>query len=78
MLTETAQPIYIEGYHRPDYRDADDSVYDAISDIMSNGRTARLYRSLVRDKKIAVLAERAGIVLRARRSTPSRATRLCR
>jgi predicted Zn-dependent peptidase len=58
VLTEAAQPIYIEGYHRPDYRDPDDSVYDAISDIMSNGRTSRLYRSLVRDKKIA--ADSAG------------------
>jgi predicted Zn-dependent peptidase len=53
LLKETAQPIYVEGYHRPDYRDPDDAVYDAISDIMSNGRTSRLYRSLVRDKKIA-------------------------
>jgi predicted Zn-dependent peptidase len=58
VLTQTAQPLYIEGYHRPDYRDADDAVYDAISDIMSNGRTSRLYRSLVRDKKIA--ADSAG------------------
>jgi len=28
-------------------------VYDAIADLMSSGRTSRLYRSLVRDKKIA-------------------------
>jgi predicted Zn-dependent peptidase len=56
VLTETAQPLYIEGYHRPDYRDADDTVYDAISDIMSNGRTSRLYRTLVRDKKIAAMS----------------------
>jgi predicted Zn-dependent peptidase len=53
-LIEQAQPFYLEGYHRPDYRDKDDAVYDAISDIMSNGRVSRLYRSLVRDKKIAV------------------------
>jgi predicted Zn-dependent peptidase len=52
-LQETAQPIYVEGYHRPDYRDPDDAVYDAISDIMSNGRVSRLYRSLVRDQQIA-------------------------
>ena len=58
VLTETAQPIYLEGYHRPDYRDPDDAVFDAISDIMSNGRTSRLYRVLVRDKKIA--ADSAG------------------
>ncbi len=53
VLQEATQPIYIEGYHRPDYRDKDDAVYDAITDLMSSGRTSRLYRSLVRDKKIA-------------------------
>jgi predicted Zn-dependent peptidase len=53
VLHETAQPLYLEGYHRPDYRDPDDAVYDAITDLMSSGRTSRLYRALVRDKKIA-------------------------
>jgi predicted Zn-dependent peptidase len=57
VITEQTQPFYIEGYHRPDYRDPDDSVYDAITDIFSNGRTARLYRSLVRDQRIAATAE---------------------
>jgi predicted Zn-dependent peptidase len=53
VLHEMAQPLYLEGYHRPDYRSPDDAVYDAIADLMSDGRTSRLYRSLVRDKKIA-------------------------
>ena len=53
VLMEKAQPIYLEGYHRPDYRSKDDAVYEAIADLMSEGRTSRLYRSLVRDKKIA-------------------------
>jgi len=57
-LRETAQPFYLEGYHRPNYRDPDDPVYDAITDLMSNGRTSRLFRALVRDRKIA--AEAAG------------------
>ena len=56
-IREATQPFYIEGYHRPDYRDPDDAVYDAISDVFSNGRTARLYRSLVRDQKIAAVSE---------------------
>jgi len=56
VLTEMAQPVYVEAYHRPSYKDPDDPVYDAISDIMSNGRVSRLYRSLVRDKKIAAAA----------------------
>jgi len=56
-IKDPSQPIYMEGYHRPDYRDPDDAVYDAISDIMSNGRVSRLYRSLVRDQQIAAEAE---------------------
>jgi predicted Zn-dependent peptidase len=57
-IREQTQPFYIEGYHRPDYRSPDDAVYDAISDILSDGRVSRLYRSLVRDQQIA--AEAAG------------------
>jgi len=57
VIKEQTQPIYIEGYHRPDYRDPDDVVYDAISDIFSNGRVSRLYRSLVRDQQIAAEVE---------------------
>jgi predicted Zn-dependent peptidase len=60
MLKQATQPLYIEGYHKPDYRDPDDAVYDAISDIFSNGRTSRLYRSLVRDQQIAAAAEGFG------------------
>jgi predicted Zn-dependent peptidase len=56
VLKETSQPLYLEGYHRPDYRSKDDAVYDAITDLMSEGRTSRLYRALVRDKKIAAFS----------------------
>ncbi len=57
VIREATQPFYIEGYHRPSYRDPDDAVYDAISDILSNGRVSRLYRSLVRDQQIAAEAQ---------------------
>ncbi len=56
-LEDPSQPMYLEGYHRPDYLDPDDAVYDAIQDIFSNGRTSRLYRSLVRDQRISAEAE---------------------
>jgi len=56
VLKEKAQPLYLEGYHRPDYMNKDDAVYDAITDLMSEGRTSRLYRALVRDKKIAAFS----------------------
>ncbi|HEX2570284.1 MAG TPA: pitrilysin family protein [Polyangia bacterium] len=54
VMREASQPFYIEGYHRPDLHDPDDVVFDAIADILSAGRTSRLYRALVRDKKLAV------------------------
>jgi len=56
VLKEKSQPLYLEGYHRPDYRAKDDAVYDAITDLMSEGRTSRLFRALVRDKKIAAFS----------------------
>ncbi|HEU5352579.1 MAG TPA: pitrilysin family protein [Terracidiphilus sp.] len=56
IVREATQPFYIEGYHRPSYRSPDDAVYDAIQDIMSNGRVARLYRDLVEKQQIAAYA----------------------
>src|SRR5258708_13020008 len=55
-LREVSQPYFLEGYHRPSYLDPDDAVYDVISDLLSSGRTSRLYRALVRAKKIPVIA----------------------
>jgi predicted Zn-dependent peptidase len=57
VVHEQTQPCYVEGYHRPGYRDPDDAVYDAIGDIMSNGRVSRLYRSLVEQQQIAAVAQ---------------------
>jgi predicted Zn-dependent peptidase len=57
VIREQTQPFYLEGYHRPGYRDPDDAVYDAISDVLSNGRVSRLYRSLVEQQQIATEAE---------------------
>ncbi len=56
ILHETTQPIFIEGYHKPGALNKDDAVFDALQDLMSNGRTSRLHRSLVRDKKIAAIS----------------------
>ena len=56
-LKDPAQPLYAEGYHKPSVTDPDQPVYDAIDDILSNGRASRIYRSLVRDKKLAVVAQ---------------------
>jgi predicted Zn-dependent peptidase len=56
VIKDPAQPFYVEGYHRPSAYDPDDATFAVISDLMTSGRTSRLYRSLVRDKKIAAAA----------------------
>ncbi len=52
-------PYLMIGWHRPDVRSKDDVVLDVIQDLLSSGRTSRLYRTLVLDKKIAVAAQAA-------------------
>jgi predicted Zn-dependent peptidase len=54
LMDDPGQPLYVEGFHKPAQTDADQPVYDAIDDILSRGRTSRLYRSLVRDEQLAV------------------------
>jgi predicted Zn-dependent peptidase len=56
ILRESSQPVYLEGYHRPSVLDPDNATYDVISMLMSSGRTSRLYKTLVRDRKIAANA----------------------
>jgi len=54
VLVDPAQPAYLEAYHRPEETSADDVVYDVIAQVLSTGRTSRMQRDMVRDKKIAV------------------------
>ncbi|AFY99233.1 M16 family metallopeptidase [Calothrix sp. PCC 6303] len=52
-----SQPWYLEGYHRPAITHPDDAVYDIIARILSDGRTSRLYKSLVEQKQLALSAQ---------------------
>jgi predicted Zn-dependent peptidase len=56
LLEAASQPIEFIGYKRPDQYDKDDAVFEVISRLLSGGRTALLYKDLVRDKKIALAA----------------------
>ncbi len=51
-----SQRVFVEAYHKPDINDPDNAVYEAIGSLLSDGRSSRLYRSLVRDQKIATYA----------------------
>ncbi|MDR9404116.1 MAG: pitrilysin family protein [Halothece sp. Uz-M2-17] len=55
-LQLNSQPWYFEGYHRPAITDEDHVVYEVISRLLSDGRTSRLYQSLVQDQQVALSA----------------------
>jgi predicted Zn-dependent peptidase len=46
-LVEQAQPFVFVGYHRPSAYHADDAAFQVLTDVLANGRTSRLYRTLV-------------------------------
>ena len=54
ILKLKTQPWYFEGFHRPGIKHPDNVVYDLLASLMSDGRTARLYRSLVEQQQIAL------------------------
>ncbi|MDV2996641.1 MAG: hypothetical protein N4J56_006295 [Chroococcidiopsis sp. SAG 2025] len=51
------QPWYLEGYHCPAINDPDYVVYETIGRLLSNGRTSRLYQSLVEKQRLALAAQ---------------------
>ncbi|MBW4486378.1 MAG: insulinase family protein [Trichocoleus desertorum ATA4-8-CV12] len=51
------QPWYLEGYHQPAMNHPDHVVYQMIGSILSDGRTSRLYKSLVEKQQIALSAQ---------------------
>ncbi|HLO85407.1 MAG TPA: pitrilysin family protein [Nostocaceae cyanobacterium] len=55
-----SQPLYFEGYHRPAITHPDNAVYDMISSLLSDGRTSRLYKSLVEQQRLALSAQGYG------------------
>ena len=54
VVESPTQPIVAIAYKRPDQYSKDDPVFDAISLILSSGRTGLLYKDLVQEKKIAL------------------------
>ncbi|MBW4559496.1 MAG: insulinase family protein [Trichormus sp. ATA11-4-KO1] len=55
-----SQPWYLEGYHRPAVTHADHAVYEIIGSLLSDGRTSRLYKSLVEQQRLALNAQGFG------------------
>jgi len=49
-----SQPVLLIGYHRPEAKSNHDLPLEAISNILGQGRSSRLYQKLVKELKIAI------------------------
>jgi predicted Zn-dependent peptidase len=56
LLKTKAQKLVLIGYHKPGITHPDNAVYDAITSLLSEGRSSRLHEALVTKKKVAVQA----------------------
>jgi predicted Zn-dependent peptidase len=54
VVEAQSQPILVFGYHRPAATHEDDTALEAIANIVGQGRTSRLHKTLVKEQKIAV------------------------
>lgn len=52
-----SQPWYFEGYHCPSINHPDYVVYQILGSLLSDGRTSRLYKSLVEQQRLALSAQ---------------------
>ncbi len=51
---EAQLPFVFAGYRAPNFRSADAYALDVLSNILSSGKSSRIYKSIVYDKKIAL------------------------
>ena len=56
-VSAKSQPYLFIGYHVPDTRQKDSRAIEALANVLGQGRSSRLYTSLVKTKKIAVAAQ---------------------
>ena len=59
-VEQDASPSIVVGWHKPNMPQRDDYVFDVISNLLTDGRSSRMYRRLVRDMQIAVSVDAYG------------------
>ncbi|MHC4751530.1 MAG: M16 family metallopeptidase [Planctomycetota bacterium] len=60
VIEDPSQPRVIIGYHQPSINHPDNAVLMTVARIIGAGRTSRLHKSLVKEKKIAVSVSTEG------------------
>ena len=53
VLMDPSQPVFVAGYHIENVNHPDWPVYEVIADVLGQGRTSRLYKSMVKEQQMA-------------------------
>ncbi len=56
VMKDPSQPLYVAGYHLENVQHPDWPIYEVIADVLGQGRTSRLHKSLVKEQQIAINA----------------------
>lgn len=56
VMQDKSQPVFLMGYHKVDIKHDDNLVFQVMADILGSGRTSRLFKTLVKEQKIAINA----------------------
>lgn len=56
VMQDESQPVFLMGYHKVDIKHEDNLVFNVMADILGSGRTSRLFKTLVKEQKVAVNA----------------------
>jgi predicted Zn-dependent peptidase len=56
-LAEKTQPFVVIAFHKGDVLNADEEAFNVLSDVIGRGRASRLYKNLIKQKKIAIHVE---------------------
>jgi predicted Zn-dependent peptidase len=59
IIEEDTQPIFMAGYHAVSQSHEDYAALELLSSILSDGRTSRMYRTLVQDEELALAVQTA-------------------
>lgn len=57
LKKEAQLPYLVMGYHVPNLKNPDSYVLEVIASLLSSGKSSRLYRSLVEEKRLALSAD---------------------
>ncbi len=55
IMEDPSQPFLLAGWHRPAITSPDNAAFEVVADVLGGGRSSRLYKALVKEKRSALM-----------------------